>query len=105
MPKPSTSCPEMALQLFQGWLPTGLAVCKGVGLQLSSIPLDTPRGTPLKVTNDVSERACQLATDFHGKITKDKNQQQCLYTIVIRQRRERSDLSRKALNAKRKQLK
>ena len=39
----------------------------------------------------------QLFSDYHGKVTKDENQRQYLMSVVKQQRREKKDLSRKAL--------
>jgi hypothetical protein len=50
-----------------------------------------------RVTNDCAKRACQLATVFNGKITKNEEQRQYLYSNVMRERHLRSSLSRKAL--------
>jgi hypothetical protein len=54
----------------------------------------------MKVTNDSAERACQLATTFNNKLTKDESQRQALFHTVVRQRHQRPDLSRKALGKK-----
>ena len=51
----------------------------------------------LRVVNDTAERAVQLFSDYHGRVTKDERSRQCLMSTVIQQRREKSNLSRKAL--------
>ena len=53
-----------------------------------------------RVTNDVAERNCQLATDFRENVPKDPEQQNAYYVNISQQRRERSNLSRKALSTK-----
>ena len=50
-----------------------------------------------RVVNDCSERAVQMATDFNGKLTHDEVQRSYLFQNIVQQRRERSDLTRKAL--------
>ena len=49
------------------------------------------------VTNVVAEHCIQVVSDFTGVITKDETQRQCLIKTVYKERRERSDLRRKAL--------
>ena len=51
----------------------------------------------LRVTNVCAEHAVQLASTFAGKITRNEEQRQFLYSTVKKQRKERKDLSRKAL--------
>ena len=46
----------------------------------------------LKVVNDVSENAVQMATDYKELITKDETQRKMLMVGVAQQRRDRSDL-------------
>ena len=53
-----------------------------------------------RVTNDCSERACQLVSDYRDRLPKDPKQQSALFSSITQSRRERSDLSRKALSQK-----
>ena len=53
-----------------------------------------------KTVNDCAEHAVQLATDFNEQITKNPEQRKYLYAQVTQQRRDRSDLRRKALQPK-----
>lgn len=54
----------------------------------------------LRVVNDTAERAVQLFSDYHGKVTKGEEQKQCLMSTVREQRREKADLTRKTLTEK-----
>ena len=51
----------------------------------------------IQVTNDLAERAVQLFSLYHGKVTHDETDRQNLMSSVIRQRRNKSNLSRDAL--------
>ena len=53
-----------------------------------------------RVTNDCAERSVQMFSEYHGKVTKDEQQRQYLMSTIQHERRERSDLSRKALTEK-----
>ena len=53
-----------------------------------------------RVVNDCAERYVQTFSDYHGKVTKSEVQRQFLMSAIKNQRRERSDLRRKALMAK-----
>ena len=48
--------------------------------------------------NASAERACQLASDFKDRMPKDPKQQSKFFSTITQQRRDRSDLSRKALS-------
>lgn len=37
----------------------------------------------LKIVNDCAERGIKLVQDYHGKITKDENQRQYLYKVIL----------------------
>lgn len=37
----------------------------------------------LKIVNDCAERGVKLVQDYHGKITKDENQRQYLYKVIL----------------------
>ena len=52
----------------------------------------------LKVTNDVSERAIKLATDFAHVITKDPFEKQRLFQVVEYHRRKFSNFKKTTLN-------
>ena len=54
--------------------------------------------TNFRVVNDCAERACQLASDFKDRMPKDPKQQSEFFSTITQQRRDRSDLSRKALS-------
>ena len=49
------------------------------------------------MVNDVCENAVQMATDFNEKVTKDEQQRKYLFSTVKQQRRDNSDLNRRAL--------
>ena len=51
----------------------------------------------IQVTNDLAERAVQLFSLYHGKVTHDETDRQNLMSSVIRQRRNISYLSRDKL--------
>ena len=51
----------------------------------------------IQVTNDLAERAVQLFSLYHGKVTHDETDRQNLMSSVIQQRRNKSNLSRDAL--------